>query len=529
MGEAAGSQVYGETMAQSGIDMGFINRSLFDALVEAAAAQPDYPALEDQERQPVTLRWLILASTVLGHRLVKGTRRRENVGLLLPNFTGVVVALFGLLAYDRTPALLNFTAGASNLEAMLAVGGIRRIVTARKFIAAAKLEAVIEQLAGKAEVIYLEDLRPTLGLFDKLAGAAYAKLPRLFHRFYRRQPDELAVVLFTSGTEGTPKGVALSSRNFLSNVAQILKLYTFVPDDTMFNALPVFHSYGLTAGLFLPLYGRFKAFLYPSPLHYKQIPELVRDSGSTVLLSTDTFAAGWARAADDGAFDKVHMTFLGAERVKDQTRALWLDRFGVELNEGYGATECAPVLAVNYPGRAKRGTVGCLLPGIEARIEPVPGLDVGGRLFVRGPNVMIGYFLSDQPGRLQEVVRNGWYDTGDIVTIDEDGFVTIRGRAKRFAKIGGEMVSLAAVEAFAASLWPDSSHAVVSIPDPRKGEALVLVTDSGTASVEAFISYGHLHGLSEISIPRKIVKTYALPVLGTGKMDLPAIEIMARS
>lgn len=236
MGEAAGSQVYGETMAQSGIDMGFINRSLFDALVEAAAAQPDYPALEDQERQPVTLRWLILASTVLGHRLVKGTRRRENVGLLLPNFTGVVVALFGLLAYDRTPALLNFTAGASNLEAMLAVGGIRRIVTARKFIAAAKLEAVIEQLAGKAEVIYLEDLRPKLGLFDKLAGAAYAKLPRLFHRFYRRQPDELAVVLFTSGTEGTPKGVALSSRNFLSNVAQILKLYTFVPDDTMFNA-----------------------------------------------------------------------------------------------------------------------------------------------------------------------------------------------------------------------------------------------------------------------------------------------------
>lgn len=529
MVETAASRIYGESLEQSGLDTRFINRSLFDALVDAAEAQPDHLALEDHQRQPMTRRRLVLAATVLGHRLIKGTRRRENVGILMPNTMATVIAFFGLIAYDRTPSLLNFTAGASNLDAMLTVGGIRKVVTSRQFVASIKLEPVIAELEQKAKIVYLEDLRGEIGVVDKIVGATYAKIARLMHSFYRRAPDEVAAVLFTSGTEGAPKGVALSSSNFLSNVAQIVKLYPFVPEDTMFNALPVFHSYGLTAGLFLPLYGRFKAFLYPSPLHYKVIPELVRDSASSVLLSTDTFAAGWARSADEGAFDKVHMTFLGAERVKDQTRALWLDRFGVELNEGYGATECAPVLAVNYPGRAKRGTVGCLLPGIEARIEPVPGLDVGGRLFVRGPNIMMGYFLADQPGKLQRVVNDGWYDTGDIVTIDDEGFVTIRGRAKRFAKIGGEMVSLAAVEAFAAALWPDSSHAVVSVPDARKGEALVLVTDSGTASVEAFIAYGHHHGLPEISIPRKIVKTYALPVLGTGKMDLPAIEMMARS
>jgi acyl-[acyl-carrier-protein]-phospholipid O-acyltransferase/long-chain-fatty-acid--[acyl-carrier-protein] ligase len=529
MGEAAGSRIYGGSMQQSGLDAEYIDRSLFDALVDAAAELPDHDALEDQTRQPVTRSRVLLGATVLGRRLVRGTRRREIVGLMLPNVVGCVIAFFGLAAYDRTPALLNFTAGPRNLDAMLTVGGIRKVVTSRQFVATAKLEPVIEQFRSRVEIIYLEDLRDELGLADKLIGALYAKAPRFFHRLWRRAPGDVAAVLFTSGTEGTPKGVALSSSNFLSNVAQILKLYTFVPDDKMFNALPVFHSYGLTAGLFLPLYGRFKAFLYPSPLHYKAIPELVRDSHSTVLLSTDTFAAGWARAADEGAFDDVHMTFLGAERVKDQTRALWQDRFGVELNEGYGATECAPVLAVNYPGSSKHGTVGRLLPGIEARIEPVPGLDVGGRLYVRGPNIMIGYYLGDRPGQLQRVVNDGWYDTGDIVTIDDEDFVTVRGRAKRFAKIGGEMVSLAAVEAYAGAIWPDSSHAVVSIPDPRKGEALVLVTDSGTASVEAFIAYGHQHGLPELSIPRKIVKTYSLPVLGTGKMDLPAIEVMARS
>jgi len=529
MGGVADGRLYGQSMAESGLDAAFIERSLFDALIDIAEADPDLAAIEDQNRQPVTRRNLLLAACVLGCRLASFSRKGERVGLLLPNVNGVAIAFFALLAYGRTPALLNFTAGSHGLGGAIRVGAIRTVITSSAFVKTAKLEPVIDDLKDKVRIVYLEDVRAGLSLFDKAVGATYARWARALHRPYRRAPRDIAAVLFTSGTEGAPKGVGLTATNFLSNVAQILALYEFYPEDTLFNALPVFHSYGLTAGLFLPVFGRFKSFLYPSPLHYKIIPGLVRDSGSTVLLSTDTFAAGWARSAEDGDFNSVRLTILGAERVKEQTRALWMDRFGVVLNEGYGATECAPVLSVNYPGSFRDGTVGRLLPGIEARLDPVPGLEIGGRLHVRAPNIMAGYYLADRPGELVRNDPDGWYDTGDIVSIDDDGFVTLLGRAKRFAKVGGEMISLAAVEAFAAALWPNSSHAVVAISDPRKGEALVLVTDAGDASVEALSAYAREHGVPELQVPRKIVKTYALPVLGTGKMDLAAIEQMARS
>lgn len=529
MGGKSDGRLYGQPMAESGLDTGFIERSLFDALIDTATTDPDLVAVEDQNRQPLPRRQLLLAACVLGRRLASISRRGERVGLLLPNVNGAAIAFFALHAYGRTPALLNFTAGAHGIKGAIKVGTIRTIVTSDAFVKTAKLEPVIDELKGLVKIVYLEDIRARLSPIDKGIGFLYARSAKALHRFYRRAPRDIAAVLFTSGTEGAPKGVGLTSINFLSNVAQILALYDFTPEDTLFNALPVFHSYGLTAGLFLPLFGRFKSFLYPSPLHYKIIPGLVRDSRASVLLCTDTFAAGWARSAEDGDFDLVRLTILGAERVKEQTRALWRDRFGVVLNEGYGATECAPVLSVNYPGHFRDGTVGRLLPGIEARLDPVPGLEIGGRLFVRAPNIMAGYYLADRPGELVRNDPEGWYDTGDIVSIDDDGYVTLLGRAKRFAKVGGEMISLAAVEAFAAAIWPNSSHAVVAISDPRKGEALVLVTDAGDATVEALTAYAREHGVPELQVPRKIVKTYALPVLGTGKMDLAAIEQMARS
>ncbi|WP_237153483.1 AMP-binding protein [Oryzibacter oryziterrae] len=529
MSGTIGDRVYGVPPEKTDLDRRLYQRSLFDAFIDSLDVNPDAPAIEDQQREPISRRRLMLASCVLGRRLAALTRKGENVGVMLPNVNGVAVTLFALTAYGRTPALINFSAGYKNIEAAVIVAGIKTVVTSELFIKTLKLEELVERLSEKVRIVYLEKVRKELTLVDKVIGAAYAKLPRVFHGLYRRKPDDVAAVLFTSGTEGLPKGVALSSANLLANIGQVTHLYTFVPGDVMFNALPVFHSYGLTAGLLLPLIANFRSFLYPSPLHYKQIPALVRETGSSVLIATDTFAGGWARSAEDEDFKGVKLTILGAERVKDQTRALWMDRFGVVLNEGYGATECAPVVCCNYPGAFKPGSVGCLLPGMEARLEPIQGLDDGGRLFLRGPNVMIGYFKADQPGVLQRGEPGGWYDTGDIAVIDEQGFLFIRGRAKRFAKIGGEMVSLAAVEAYAAALWPETSHAVVSVPDARKGEALVLVTDSGEASVDALLAYAQAHGVPELSIPRKIVKTYSLPVLGTGKMDLVAIELMARS
>jgi acyl-[acyl-carrier-protein]-phospholipid O-acyltransferase / long-chain-fatty-acid--[acyl-carrier-protein] ligase len=513
----------------SGLDPAAWNRTLFEALVDAASGPAGGdPAVEDQDFKPLDRKRLILAAAVLGRRLAALTRPGDRVGVLLPNVGGAAVTLFALIAYGRVPSMLNFSAGLKNLEAALIAADVRVVVTSDRFIEQAKLEDVVSRLAERATIVKLEAVRAALSPVDKAVGAAFAAAPRLVYRlFHRRPPGEPAVVLFTSGTEGVPKGVALSHANILANIAQILAIYPFGRTDCIFNALPVFHSFGLTAGLLLPVLGGFRSFLYPSPLHYKQIPGFVRRSKATILLTTDTFAAGWAKAAEPEDFATVRFTVLGAERVKEQTRKLFLDRFGVTLNEGYGVTETAPVLSVNRPGAERDGTVGTLLPGIEARLEPVPGLEGCGRLFIRGPNVMIGYYRVEKPGVLQPL-GGGWHDTGDIVAIDSDGFLAIRGRAKRFAKIGGEMVSLAAVEAHAASVWPEASHAAVALPDPRKGETIVLVTDSPAVDTAALLAQAQRQGIPEIMVPKRVLTVDSLPVMGTGKLDLVRIEAMAR-
>jgi acyl-[acyl-carrier-protein]-phospholipid O-acyltransferase/long-chain-fatty-acid--[acyl-carrier-protein] ligase len=279
----------------------------------------------------------------------------------------------------------------------------------------------------------------------------------------------------------------------------------------------VFHSFGLTGGLLLPLLAGVKTFLYPSPLHYRTVPELAYGINATILFGTDTFLAGYARVADNYDFYSVRYVFAGAERVKEQTRKVWSEKFGIRILEGYGATETAPGIAVNTPMHFKAGTVGRLLPGIEHRVEAVPGVEASGRLFVTGPNVMLGYLKTDAPGVLQPP-PNGWYDTGDIVDIDADGFVTIKGRMKRFAKIAGEMVPLGGVEDLANKAYPKSAHAVVALPDPKKGERLVLLTNGD-------VERGHLTatarqmGLPELFVPRSIVRVAAIPLLGTGKTD----------
>ncbi|MFM6854675.1 MAG: AMP-binding protein, partial [Sphingopyxis sp.] len=292
------------------------------------------------------------------------------------------------------------------------------------------------------------------------------------------------------------------------------------------NALPVFHSFGLTGGTLLPLFNGIRTLFYPSPLHYRIVPALAYDANATILFGTDTFLSGYARMAHSYDFYSLRHIFAGAEKVRDETRRIYAEKFGLRIMEGYGATECAPVIAVNTPMHFQAGTVGRLLPNIDARVEDVPGIADGGRLFVRGPNVMAGYFLADNPGTLHPP-QGGWHDTGDIVTMDEAGFITIRGRAKRFAKIGGEMVSLPAVEGYAANVWPMAQHAVVTKPDAKKGEQLVLFTTALGAGANALQEWGRANGIAELAIPRDIRVVDALPVLGTGKLDYVALTQMA--
>ncbi len=444
--------------------------------------------VEDADGTTLTYRQLILASFVLGGRLARDTKAGETVGLLLPNAAGLLVTLFGLNAFHRVGAILNFTAGRKQIVSALQTGRIRTVLTSRRFLEAAKLEELAaairetEWSPGKTiALVELEDVRAGLGRLDKLKGALRAGSALLLHNRQTARANDPALVLFTSGTEGAPKGVVLTNANLMANALQMLDHMRDIlgRDEIVLNPLPMFHSFGLTAATLAPLMGGIKVVLYPSPLHYRQIPKIVERVKATVLIATDTFLAGYIRAAEPGQLASLRHVIAGAERVKAQTRELWSAN-GTEILEGYGATECAPVLACNQPAASRHGSVGRLLPGITSRLVAVPGLNEGARLHVRGANVMAGYLLADSPGVVVPP-EDGWHDTGDIVTID-DGYVTICGRAKRFAKLGGEMVSLAAVESMAAGLWSDAQHVAVSLPDARKGEQLVLVTDQPDAS-----------------------------------------------
>ncbi|MGF7052498.1 acyl-[acyl-carrier-protein]-phospholipid O-acyltransferase/long-chain-fatty-acid--[acyl-carrier-protein] ligase [Bosea sp. OAE752] len=516
-------------MAATTFDAAGARITIFRALLQAVVRHgKNRVALEDPERQPITYGRLVLGALVLGRKLAALTGERETVGVLLPNMQGMAVTLFALLAYGRVPAMLNFTAGVKNLRAAGELAQLKTIVTSRRFVERGELDNEIAALGEGRRVIYLEDIRKQVTSLDKAWGALQSLAPGLVHKRYEAAPDDPAVILFTSGTEGTPKGVVLSHANLVSNARQVFShaAGAISERDVFMNPLPAFHSFGLTAGMLVPLLHGMKVVLYPSPLHYKQVPKLIGDMKATFLLATDTFLQGYARAADKDDLMSVRFVVAGAERVKPETKRMW-EPYGTTILEGYGCTECSPVLAVNTPQAIREGRVGQLLPGIEAKLEPVEGIHEGGRLTVRGPNVMAGYLDPQQPGKVVPP-EGGWHDTGDIVVI-EDGFVAIRGRAKRFAKLGGEMVSLAAVETMVAKLWPDQNHVVVGLPDPRKGEQLILVTEKADADRAALQEAAKQQGFPELWVPRAILVTQAIPVLGNGKIDYGATRELAAS
>ncbi len=521
--QLAGIKLY-DVMSEMIFETCDYRQTLFEALLDARAVHGgNQPVLEDMERKPLSYDGLLLGSLVLGRKLARLSKAKEYVGLLLPNSVAAVVAFFGLQAFGRVPAMLNYSTGSKNMVAALTAAQIETVVTSRRFIEMAKLDAAIEALSAQARIVYLEDVRKRISILDKLAGLAARLAPRLIHRRAEASWDDPAVVLFTSGSEGTPKGVALSHGNLLANRHQLAATIDFNPTDIVFNALPIFHAFGLTGGTLLPVLSGLKTFLYPSPLHYRIVPALVYDSNATILFGTDTFLSGYARLAHGYDFYSVRYVFAGAEKVRDETRRVWSDKFGLRILEGYGATETAPVIATNTPMHFKAGTVGRFLPGIAHELEEVPGIDAGGRLIVSGPNVMLGYLRAESPGLLERP-PDGRYDTGDIVSIDDHGFVTIQGRAKRFAKIAGEMVSLSAVEATASALWPEHMHAVLSVPDARKGERLVLVTENADAERDALLDFARAQGIAELMVPRTIQSVDRLPVLATGKVDYVGVK-----
>ena len=499
-------------------------RTLFSALVDARAQFGRTRAIiTDGDERTLTYEELVRAALALGHALKAGTKKGEIVGVLLPTGIGSLIAVLALSAYGRVPAMLNFTAGEQSLRTALKMAKIERVVTAHRFIELGKLESLEAWMKTEVKMVYLEKVREKLSLFDKVTAAVGSLLPRRVAA--RASPDAPAVILFTSGTEGEPKGVALSHANILANVEQVRAHIEFYPNDVVFNPLPTFHSFGLTVGALMPLYLGVKVVLHPTPRQPHEIVRRIKQHRGTILLATDTFVSQYARCAEAEELHSLRLAVCGAERLRDETRQLFRRKYTVELLEGYGVTEASPVLAANQSGMNRAGTVGHMLPAIEARIDPVEGIRDAGRLYVRGPNIMLGYIHVEKPGEIVPPT-DGWHDTGDVVAVDEDGYLSIRGRLKRFAKVAGESVSLSVVENCASALWPDHQHAAVAVPDGRKGESIVLVTTNPDASRSDLLVWVQNHGVPELAVPRRVIRVNDIPVMGSGKIDYRAVTMI---
>jgi len=504
--------------------------TLFSALVAAGRrfGRNTPGQWEDQKPGRYSYGELLKMTLALGRLAEKFTAPGEQVGVLLPNMAATVALMLGLSANRRVPCMLNYTAGTEGMQNACHAAGVRTVITSRLFLKKAGLEEVVGALQG-LELVTLEDLRGRFGLADKLWLMGFALWFPLA-AVPRGDTEAPAVVIFTSGSEGRPKGVVLSHRALLANVDQVMSVLRIGPEDKVFNCLPIFHSFGLTAGTLLPLVSGARLVLYPSPLHFKEIPKLIAQTRSTALFGSSTFLSHYARHAEPGDLKSLRYVVAGAEKLAEPVRQAWRERFGVDILEGYGATETAPVVAVNRPGANRPGTVGRLLPGIEARVAPVECIARGGELHVRGPNLLSGYYHYDRPGVLAlpwSSLGEGWYNLGDVAELDADGYLTILGRLRRFAKVAGEMVSLEVVEALARTVSAEAMHAATCVPDPGRGESIILFTTDPALAREPLAQAAKAQGLPEIALPRRIRVVESLPMLGTGKVDYVRLKAWA--
>ena len=505
-----------------------LNKTLFTALIESRRLYGSrLPVLEDISRKSLTYGTLLLKAFTFSRQLARQTNAGDAVGLMLPNTHALMISFWALQAIGRIPALLNYSSGSAALLETCRLAEVQTVYTSRQFVEKAHLQDAVDLLKqNKIHVLYLEDEAKKIRLMDKLWGVYGYLFPERAYRFHHTAPRSPCVILFTSGSEGTPKGVPLSHLNLQANRHQLTSVVDFSEADKVLNVLPLFHAFGLTAGMMLPLLSGIKTFHYISPLHYRAVAELIYNTNATILFGTDTFLSGYGRMAHAYDFRTLRCVFAGAEKLKPDTQHLWFEKFGLRLFEGYGTTETSPVLCVNTPMHYKAGTVGRFLPGLSYRLDPVEGIEKGGRLWVKGPNVMQGYLDSESSLRAEgEATQHSknWHDTGDIAEVDEEGYVTLKGRAKRFAKVGGETVSLTAVEEAVGRLWPGYTHGVITQPDLKKGERLILYTTYPKADKAALVYFWKQEGLSELSLPRVLVVLSSLPLLGSGKVDYRAL------
>ena len=511
-----------DNMARQQLDIALAGcpKNIGAAIVQTAGRFPSTVGLQDVTRQKLTYRRLLAGSAALAGqwKSVLKLGAGQRVGVLLPNSNVVPVALLSLWAVDTVPAIFNFSVGVPTMLACAQLAEVKQVITSRLFLERAKLNVQLMKDAG-IELIFLEDVRARISRAQRLGALAQIVLqPNSV--VGPQQQDSPAVILFTSGSEGPPKGVELTHRNLLANMRQMMAVNDFMDTDRVFNALPLFHSFGLM-GLLLPLVRGMFVFLYPSPLHYRVIPSVLYDLDCTIFFGTNTFLNGYARKAHPYDFRSLRMLITGAEKLQETTANAWARQFGVRVLEGYGATECSPIVTINTGLNPRYGTAGRFLPRIEYKFEAVDGVNEGGRLWVRGPNIMRGYLNAEPNAKFQ--TQGGWYDTGDIARVDEDGYLLILGRLKRFAKVSGEMVSLTAVEEALAGAFPQYGMrfqaAVITRPDADRGEALIAVSNEPKFNLGEIRDAIKAKGLSNLCVPREVKYVRDIPKLGTGKVN----------
>ena len=517
-----------DIMTKMMFDTSPYRQTIFSSLLESRKIHGGrHRITDDLDRNRLSYNNLITRSIVLGQAFKNMTELGDNVGIFLPNSSTTLITILGLQLYGRVPAMLNYSLGSVSVLSACQTAQIKIVLTSHRFITLGNLTDEAEQLSKQCVLIYLEDLAKNISAFNKLTALIKSTTTAFWYNPKLVNPDSPAVVLFTSGSEGTPKGVVLSHANIIGNLKQLEACISFNAQDIVLNFLPMFHSFGFTVGTILPIISGMKTFFYPTPLHFSVIPEIAYEIHATIMFGTNTFFAAYAKKAHAYDFFNMRYVVAGAEKLQENTRQIWADKFGIRILEGYGATETSPITSVNTPMYYKAGSVGRFMPAMEYKLETIPGINDAGQLHVKGPNIMLGYLLADNPGVLvlpESIYGKGWHDTGDIVNVDNEGFISIRGRSKRFAKVGGEMVSLTAVEQLAINAWPDAHHAAISIVDAKKGEQIILVTTQKQAVISDLIAASP--GISNISIPKKILIVDSIPVMATGKINYPAVLIL---
>ena len=488
------------------------------------------PLLTEFGRVPLSYRQLYRAAWALGAMIDSAHASKTcRIGIMLPSSVAATVIFYAAVMRGFTPVILNPTTGRRGLLAACETAGINIIYTSQKLlqqVTAAQDAADLLQQSG-VRIVLLEELRQKITLRVKMGAFFSALVPAISIKKLRGAQyahNHEAVILFTSGSSGTPKGVALSHGNLLSNAAQVLARLDGLSGEKMLNSLPVFHAFGLLAGVVLPAAGGMLALQYPSPLHYRTIPDIIRRFGATIFFSADSFLAAYAREAHPMDMRSLRYVFAGAEKLKESTRQHWARKFGVRILEGYGVSEASPVIAVNAPGENRPGTVGRPLAYLQTRMLPAADMP-GEMLSIRGANIMLGYLHAD--GILSP--PDGWYDTGDIVKIDAEGFLTIQGRARRFIKISGEMTPLDGIETELQQQWPQSCFATTGVGDAKRGEQIAAITDNPNITRKQIIDAFQRAGLPPLWVPRYLIVVNDIPQLSTGKTDYPAVQKIANA